>query len=83
MYFRQGLPLNIQENFFMTHEPSASTEWMRAHDVQSVTQMEYHNASLRAGINVILQKWLERGCAEAPEEIYDILRMEYRELPEE
>lgn len=38
---------------------------------------EYHITFFRAGINAVIQKWLNNGCKESPEEIEKIIRDEY------
>ena len=38
---------------------------------------DYHIEFFKAGLNAILKKWLDNGCAEAPEEIEEILKSEY------
>lgn len=81
LYFRQGLPLNIQEKFFLSNVPMPSEEVLCARGIESAVQLEYHYVYFHAGIDAILKKWLERDCAETPEEVYEILRTEYRELP--
>ena len=39
---------------------------------------EYHITFFRAGINAIIQKWLDNGCKESPEEIDLIIKNEYK-----
>lgn len=38
---------------------------------------EYHIIFFRAGINAVIQKWLNNGCKESPEEIEKIIKDEY------
>ena len=38
---------------------------------------EYHITFFRAGINAVIQKWLNNGCKESPEEIEKIIKDEY------
>lgn len=44
---------------------------------KSTKYMDYHIAFFKAGLNAILQKWLENGCQETPEEINEIIVNEY------
>ena len=39
---------------------------------------EYHIAFFKAGINAVIQKWLNNGCTESPEEIDNIIKSEYK-----
>lgn len=39
--------------------------------------IDYHMAFFRAGFNAMVQKWLEGGCRETPEEMGQILKSEY------
>ena len=39
---------------------------------------EYHNAFFKAGKNAVIQKWLNNGCKESPEEIENIIKSEYK-----
>lgn len=40
--------------------------------------VSYHMAFFRAGFTAILKMWLEGGCREMPEEMFDIIHAEYR-----
>ena len=39
---------------------------------------EYHITFFRAGINAVIQKWLDNNCKETPEEIENIIKSEYK-----
>ena len=39
---------------------------------------EYHITFFKAGINAVIQKWLDNGCKESPEEIDKIIKDEYQ-----
>lgn len=39
--------------------------------------IDYHIEFFRAGFNAILKKWLDNGCQESPEEMYQIIMSEY------
>ena len=45
--------------------------------------IDYHIEFFKAGLNAIIKKWLSNGCKESPEEIVNILKIEYakKELP--
>lgn len=43
----------------------------------STKNKDYHIEFFKAGLNAILKKWLNNGCAESPEEIEEILKSEY------
>lgn len=40
--------------------------------------IEYHNAFFNAGLNRIIELWLENGCKESPREMADIIKEEYQ-----
>lgn len=40
--------------------------------------IEYHMAFFKSGLTRIIKLWLENGCRETPEEMFEILQSEYR-----
>lgn len=40
--------------------------------------IEYHKEFFKAGMNAIIKKWLYNGCKESPEDIVEILNIEYQ-----
>lgn len=40
--------------------------------------IDYHIEFFRAGFNAIIKKWLYSGCVESPEEMFEILKLEYK-----
>ena len=40
--------------------------------------IDYHIEFFRAGLNAVIQKWLDSNCKESPEEMAEILRSEYQ-----
>lgn len=40
--------------------------------------VEYHCEFFKSGLNAIIKMWLNGGCKETPEEMYEIVRAEYR-----
>jgi len=40
--------------------------------------VDYHIEFFGHGLNAVIRKWLDNGCLESPEEIFDIIREEYR-----
>lgn len=51
--------------------------------------IEYHMEFFKSGITKVIKLWLQKGCAESPEEMFEIIQSEYRgrkefyDLPEE
>lgn len=39
--------------------------------------VEYHMEFFKAGITKIIKMWLQKGCLESPEDIFEIIRTEY------
>lgn len=44
----------------------------------TLSNLDYHIAFFKAGINAILKKWLFNGCIESPEELAEVLNSEYK-----
>lgn len=42
------------------------------------TNLKYHIEFFRNGLNAIIKLWLGGGCQESPEEMAEVLRLEYR-----
>lgn len=40
--------------------------------------MEYHVEFFRIGLNAVIKMWLENGCKETPEQINEIIMLEYK-----
>ncbi|MGN0460773.1 MAG: TetR/AcrR family transcriptional regulator [Ruminococcus sp.] len=40
--------------------------------------IEYHCEFFKSGLNTIIKMWLAGGCKESPEDMYEIIRAEYR-----
>ena len=40
--------------------------------------IEYHMEFFKSGITSIIKMWLKNGCAETPEEMFEIVKSEYR-----
>lgn len=41
--------------------------------------VEYHVEFFKAGITKIIKMWLQNGCKESPEDMFDIIKSEYQE----
>lgn len=44
----------------------------------TTNHLEYHVEFFKAGISAIIKKWLMNNCKESPEEIVDIIKLEYK-----
>lgn len=40
--------------------------------------IEYHMEFFRSGLNRIIKMWLQNGCQESPEDMFDIIKSEYQ-----
>ena len=40
--------------------------------------IEYHMEFFKSGLTRIIKIWLENGCQETPEEMFEIIKSEYR-----
>ncbi|WEV65026.1 TetR-like C-terminal domain-containing protein [Bifidobacterium sp. ESL0764] len=68
-YFKMGLDLRLQPNRYDTH---LAKKYYPSGDI------DYHRAFFRAGITAIIKKWLDDDCDLSPEQLFDILKDEYR-----
>lgn len=75
LLLRRELPSSVQSALFPIKLPAADSE-MAARLQLSPEQLTYHHAMFQAVLKGLLLCWLERGCAETPEELYEILRKE-------
>ena len=41
---------------------------------QSMEQMEYHGVFFMVGMSAVVRMWLQKGCPEEPEALYDLIR---------
>lgn len=41
--------------------------------------IEYHMEFFKAGITKIIKMWIQNGCQESPEDMFEIIKSEYRE----
>lgn len=44
----------------------------------TVENLEYHVEFFKAGISAIIKKWLLNGCVETPDEMVDVIKIEYK-----
>lgn len=58
-------------------DPEWALDLQNAHRRYDSRYLDYHVAFFRAGLNAIIQHWLELDCAQSPEELLNILRQEY------
>ena len=74
-YFKLGLDTNFSIPAY------ADKISMEQSCIDSI--LEYRVEFFRAGLNAVLKKWLSGGCHETPEQIHEIIKIEYasRDLP--
>lgn len=53
-------------------------DYNQAEEYYNSNYIDYHITFFKAGLNAIIQKWLNNGCAESPEEIMEIIKLEYK-----
>lgn len=78
LYFRQGIPESIQAKMIPGEPPKRAKDIAPLKGITSDVQLEYHHAFFRAGLSAIIKNWLDRDCAESPEELYNLLLTEYQ-----
>lgn len=68
-YFK--LQLDMDTNVFSYNTEYAKTYYDNKH-------IEYHMDFFKAGITAIIKKWLHNNCDIEPEEVFEIIKSEYR-----
>ncbi|RGY99465.1 TetR-like C-terminal domain-containing protein [Clostridium sp. AM58-1XD] len=68
-YFKLNFDLNVQ----ITNYDKALAE--KYYDLENI---EYHMEFFRAGITAVIKRWLKGGCVLSPEEVFEIIKSEYR-----
>ena len=70
-YFKLGFDKNpISSNYYHTLK--------NAHLYYDTDNVDYHIEFFKAGLNAIILKWLYNGCKESPEEMEEIIKLEYK-----
>ena len=69
-YFKLGIDYMWDSNYNINDE---MIKWYG-----NANFSEYHITFFRAGINAVIQKWLDNNCKETPEEIDNIIKSEYK-----
>lgn len=67
-YFKLGYHRDVQN---LGYDYTLAEEHFHGH------LLEYHMEFFRSGLNRIIQLWLERGCQETPEEMFEVIKSEY------
>ncbi|MBQ7874037.1 MAG: TetR/AcrR family transcriptional regulator [Oscillospiraceae bacterium] len=68
-YFKLGAGFTERE---MNYDPIQAEKYFGNKNI------DYHIAFFYNGLNAIIKMWLEKGCAESPEEINGIIKSEYQ-----
>lgn len=68
-YFKLGYE---QKHQVITYDP------VRAKNDFNNKNIKYHIEFFRNGLNAIIKLWLQGGCQESPEEMAEILKLEYK-----
>jgi len=74
LFFKTYFKLNFDITNTMDYIDEKEVETF----IGSSKNLDYHIEFFKAGLNAVLKKWLNGGCKEAPEEIEEILKAEYR-----
>ena len=72
LFYKTYFKLNFDFNWNTDYLNDEMLKWFGSTDYK-----EYHITFFKAGLNAIIQKWLENGCKETPEEIENIIKREY------
>ena len=69
-YFKLGLDLNFQPTIYDTS---------LAKELYDGKHIDYHIEYSKAGITAIIKHWLKKDCDITPEELFEILKDEYKD----
>ena len=72
IFYKTFFKLNFDFNWDRNYLDDEMIKWFG-----TTKNKDYHITFFKAGLNAIIQKWLENGCAESPEEIESIIKNEY------
>lgn len=78
LFFKQGLPPSVKNKLLPKELPPDVENIAALRHIVTDVQFMYHHAFFQAGLSAIITNWLDRNCAESPEELYDILKSEYQ-----
>lgn len=75
IYYKTLFKLNFD---FSNYYDSSLEEKDALKYLGTTKNIEYHKEFFKAGMSTILKMWLNNGCKESPEEIVEILNIEYK-----
>lgn len=75
IYYKTLFKLNFD---FSNYYDSSIEEKDALKYLGTTKNIEYHKEFFKAGMSTILKMWLNNGCKESPEEIVEILNIEYK-----
>lgn len=75
IYYKTLFKLNFD---FSNYYDSSLEEKDALKYLGTTKNIEYHKEFFKAGMSAILKMWLNNGCKESPEEIVEILNIEYK-----
>ena len=73
IFYKTYFKLGFDKNAIIERYDSASASLYYGND-----NIEYHIEFFKAGLNAIIKKWLQNNCKESPEEIFNIIKEEYK-----
>lgn len=74
IYYKTLFKLNFD---FSTYYNGSISEKDAIKYLGTTKNIEYHKEFFKAGMSAIIKKWLFNGCIESPEEMVEILNIEY------
>lgn len=73
IFYKTFFKLNFDYNWNSDYLNDEMMKWFG-----TTENKDYHITFFKAGLNAIIQKWLDNGCKESPEEIDRIIKNEYK-----
>ena len=72
IFYKTFFKLNLDYTWDISYLNDEMIKWYG-----TTENRDYHVTFFKAGLNAIIQKWLENNCKESPEEIESIIKNEY------
>lgn len=74
LFYRTYFKLGYDNNYrIITYDTDLAQEHFQNRFI------EYHMEFFKAGITKIIKMWIQNGCVESPEDMFEIIRSEYQE----
>lgn len=73
IFYKTYFKLGFDKNFFISEY-----DYSQASLYYNEKHIDYHIEFFKAGFNAIIKKWINNGCVETPQEMFEIIKSEYK-----